>query len=75
MGYAHWFMSIRISQMRDHYISVDQARYDNSIMGKYLDIATVKTSRRFYTNTFPYDMVFTKSDAFISDEQVEELTR
>ena len=23
--YAHWFMQIRISQMKDHYISVDQS--------------------------------------------------
>ena len=75
MGYAHWFMPIRISQMRDHYISVDQARYDNSIMDKYLDTAIVKTSTKFYTTTLPSDMIFTKSDAFISDEQVEKLTR
>ena len=26
LGYSHWFMSIIISQMKDHYISVDQAR-------------------------------------------------
>ena len=32
LGYAHWFMSIRISQMNDHPISVDQARYDTSIV-------------------------------------------
>ena len=37
LGYAHWFMSIRISQRKDHYISVDQARYDTSIVAKYLD--------------------------------------
>ena len=24
LGYAHWFMSTRIFQMKDHYISVDQ---------------------------------------------------
>ena len=24
LGFAHWFMSIRISQLKDHYISVDQ---------------------------------------------------
>ena len=34
LGYAHWFMSIIISQMRDHYISVDQARYSTSIVEK-----------------------------------------
>ena len=32
--YAHWFMSIRISQTKDHSISVDQARYATSIVAK-----------------------------------------
>ena len=31
---AHWFMSIRIYQMKDHSISVDQARYVTSIVAK-----------------------------------------
>ena len=30
LGYAHWLMSIRISQMKYHSISVDQARYTTS---------------------------------------------
>ena len=42
LGYAHWFMSIRISQLKYHYISVDQAIYDTSIIAKYLDNATIK---------------------------------
>ena len=33
-GYAHWFMSIRISQLKDHSISVYQARYATSIDAK-----------------------------------------
>ena len=32
LGYAHWFMSIIISQIKDHYISVDQARCATSIV-------------------------------------------
>ena len=47
LGYAHWFMSIRISQLRDHSISVDQARYYTSIVAEYLDTATVKVSTEF----------------------------
>ena len=31
LGFAHWFMPIRISQLKDHYISVDQARYANHV--------------------------------------------
>ena len=34
LGFAHWFISIRISQLKDHSISVDQARYDTSIVAK-----------------------------------------
>ena len=75
LGYAHWFILIRISQMKYHSISVDQARYDTSIVAKYLDTATVRVSTKFYKNTFPSDMIFTKEYVSTSDEQVEKLTR
>ena len=74
-GYAHWFMSIRISQLKDHSISVDQAINATSILAKYLDTATVKVSTKFYKTTLPSDMIFTKEDVYTSDEQVEKLTR
>ena len=60
LGYTHWFMSIRVSNMKDHSISVDQARYATSIVAKYLDTSTVKVSNKFYKTTLPADMVFTK---------------
>ena len=75
LGLAHWFMSIRISQLKDHSISVDQARYATSIVAKYLDTATVKVSNKFYKTTLPSDMIFTKEDVSTSDEQVESLSR
>ena len=75
LGYAHWFMSVRISQLKYHSISVDQARYATSIVAKYLDTATVRVSKRFYKTTLPADMIFTKEDVSTSYEQVEKLTR
>ena len=60
LGYAHWFMSIRIYQLKDHSISVDQARYATSIVEKYLDTATVKVSNKFYKTTLPAEIIFTK---------------
>ena len=75
LGYAHWFISIRISKLNDHAISVDQARYATSIVAKYLDTATVKVSKFFYKTTLPYDMIFTKEDVSTRDEQVEKFTR
>ena len=75
LRYAHWFMSIRIYQMKDHSISVDLARYATSIVTEYLDTATVKASTKFYKTTISSDMIFTKADVSTSDEQVQKLTR
>ena len=61
--------------MKDHSIFVDQARYATSIVEKYLDKVTVKASTKFYMNTLKPDIIFNKADAYISDEQVEKLTR
>ena len=61
--------------MKDHSISVDQARYATSIVAKYLYNVTVKSSTNFYKTNFSSDMIFTKSDTSTSDEQVEKLTR
>ena len=42
LGYEHRFMSIKISQLKYHYISVDQAIFAASIVEKYLGTATTK---------------------------------
>ena len=75
LGYANWFISIRISQMKDDSISVDQARYATSVGVRYLDTATVKVSNKFYNTTLPADMIFKKEYVSTSDEQVYKLTR
>ena len=54
---------------------MDQARYDTSIVEKYLDTVTFKSSTRFYKTTLTSDMIFTKDDAYTNDEKVERLTR
>ena len=45
------------------------------IVDKYLDTASVKTSKTFYNTTLPSNMIFTKSNAPASGEQVYKLTR
>ena len=67
LGYAYWLMSIRISQMKDHSISLYQSRYATSIVEKYLDTAKVKTGKKFYNKNLPSDMIFTKADTYTSD--------
>ena len=46
--------------MKDHSISLDQARYSTYIVAKYLDTATVKAGTSFYKTTLPDDMIFPK---------------
>ena len=75
MGYANWFMLIRISQIKYHPIYVDWARYATAIVAKYFDTAAVKASTKFSKTTLPYDSIFTKVDTSTSDEQVENLNR
>ena len=75
LRFAHWFMSKIISQLKDHSISVDQARYATSVVAKYLDTANFKVSNKFYKTTFPADMIFTKQHVSTSYEPVEKLTR
>ena len=72
------FTFVRVNNnffIEDHSISVDQDRYATSIVAKYLDTSTVKSSTKFYKTTFTDDMIFTKEDLSTSDEQVEKLTR
>ena len=73
--YAHWFMSIIFYQIKDHSISIDQARYATSVAEKYLDTNTVKEMIKFNKMNLPYDMIFTKADESTSDDQVDKLTR
>ena len=75
LGFAHWFMSIRILQIKDHSISLYQDRYDTSIADKCIDTVTVKTSKKFYNTNFPSDIIFTKDYVSTSDDQVEKLSR
>ena len=75
LGYSHWFMLIRIFQMKNHCISVDKAIYATSVVANYFDTYTVKTSTKFYKTTFPSNMIFINTYASTIGEQVENLTR
>ena len=63
-------MSIIISQMKDLFVSIDQARYATFIVAKYVDTVTVKGSEIIYKTTLPSTIIFTTADASTSDEQV-----
>ena len=61
--------------MKDHSICLDQDKYVTFSVAKYLDTTIVKASTNIYKATIPSDMIFTKSDTYTSDEEVEKLNR
>ena len=67
LGYAHWFMSIMISQLKDQSISEDQARYATSVVAKYLDTATIKENSKFHKTPLNHDMILTNEYTSTSD--------
>ena len=52
LGFAHWFLSISISQLKDHSILVYKDIYNTSVVTKYLDNSTVKKGKKCYKTTF-----------------------
>ena len=63
LGCAHLFMSIRISQLKEYSISVDQYRYVAAVVSKYLDTATTKENTKYHKTTLPHDIGPPKEDA------------
>ena len=49
-----------ISQLKDHYISVDQDSHATSFFAKYQDNSTIKESSKCYKTNLSHDMIFTK---------------
>ena len=57
LGYAHCLMSTIISELKDHYISMDQDRYDTAVFATYLDTTTIKENSKLHKTTLPHDMI------------------
>ena len=70
LGFSNCFMSISISQIKYHFISVEQDRYATAVVAKYLTTDTLKKSEKFYKTNFLSHIIFTKYDVSTSDEQV-----
>ena len=75
LGYAHCFMPISISQLKNHSISVYQVRYDTSVFANYIDTDTIKENSNDHKATSFHDITFTKEYAYTVDEKVEVLSR
>ena len=50
-------MSTIISELKDHYISMDQDRYDTAVFATYLDTTIIKENSKLHKTTLPHDMI------------------
>ena len=75
LGYTYWFISINISQLEKHYISVDQVWYTSSVIAQYVDTSVIKLKLKFHKTALPHDMIFTKEFNCFIDEQAKVLYR
>ena len=71
LGRSYLFISNRIPQLKDHYISMDHIRYATSIVAKYLDTETIKENSNFHKTTLPHDNILTKEYASTRDSKLE----
>ena len=57
LGYAYGFMSIIISQLKYHSVSLDQDIYVKSVVAKYLVTSKIRKKSKFYKTTLPHDVI------------------
>jgi hypothetical protein len=68
-GQAHWYLATRITQLASYDIILDQTRYCNSILKKYLESVGCKNVSRKHTIPLPCDFVPTSEDCSETEEK------
>jgi hypothetical protein len=67
LGQAHWYLATRINQLANFDIELDQSRYCQSLVKKYLD--TVGTKKDTATHTTPLPSGFIPSTEDLSNNE------
>ena len=74
-GQASWYLSVRIQQDRGFNISVDQNRYVQSILRRFLDKAGVPEVQKHFHTPLPQDFKASKNDLASSEEESKEIQK
>jgi hypothetical protein len=67
MGFAHWYLATRINQLANYDIELDQSRYCQSIVRKYLDTAGTKKVLAIHTTPLPSDFIPSVADCSVDE--------
>ena len=74
-GQASWYLSVRIKQDKSHNITIDQNRYVQSILRRFLDTAGVPETHRKVQTPLPFDFKSTKEDQAKTEEESKDIQR
>ena len=58
--YSDYFLPIRISHLKGHFISVDHSRFATYVVSNYLDTFRKKKISNFHKTKLPYYIILTK---------------
>jgi hypothetical protein len=71
LGQAHQYLSARIHQDAEFYVTLDQARYCKSIINRFLEKAGAEKKPRFHNTILPAEFVPSAEDC----SKVEETAK
>jgi len=67
MGFAHWYLATRINQLANFDIELDQSRYCQSIVKKYLETAGTKKVLAVHTTPLPSNFIPSAADCSVNE--------
>jgi hypothetical protein len=73
LGQAHWYLATWINQLSNFKIELDQSRYCQALLWKYLDTAGTKKNATVHTTPLPSGFVPSIEDCNL-DEQAANKT-
>ena len=74
-GQASWYLSVRIQQDKNFDITIDQNRYVQSILRRFLDTARVPETQRHFFTPLPADFKASRKDLAPTEEESKEIQR
>ena len=72
-GQVSWYLSVKIKQDKDFNITIDQDRYVQSILHRFLDQAKTKESKKLHSTPLPCNFKATKTDLANSEEESQQI--
>ena len=75
LGFAHWYLATRINQLANFDIELDQSRYCQSIIKRYLDTAGTKKVLSVHATPLPFNFIPSTADCSVDEASSKAIIR